>query len=258
MTAKFKIGDTLMIKTSKSLEAARYGFVDYFPKFVGQPIFVGHLDLQVMFLRPLTVKEISFSSNLNKYVYHLSFTAQEQDLSCHKLEDFLTEYINYAADNIESLIQSEVYTINNEKYEQELLSDDFITRYKAASRLKNYQPTSAKFGIPYYIAKGEFDKLKQFGNQVIEELFTYLLVCSDDNSIHKIFKLFREFGETSIGPLLHLFTIPNYEFRYKAYEILGEIGNRQCIDYFELMRQNETKYQFELESNLLKLKNKYQ
>lgn len=82
-------------------------------------------------------------------------------------------------------------------------------------------------------------------------------LLADYNKIPQIFITFRKIGEPSVIPLLHLLMIPQYEFRNFVYDVLGEIGTKECIQYFEVMLGQENKYLVELNRAILKLKNKY-
>lgn len=257
MTSKYKIGDELMIKTGKSLEFARHYFVEYFPKFYNHSTYISHLDTIVMTGRKLKVSEISFWENMDKIVLKLNFEYNGESLSCHKIEDFLIPYIDFKKPIFENLIKSEVYFPDNEKYEQQLLSNSLEKRYEAAKRLKDYKPNEYRFAIPYYIALEQFDELLKYGEKIIPQLIEYLSICAKEENSNKVFNVFYKLGVASTGALLSLLTLKNYHYRYVVYNIIGDIGAKESIVVLNTMKSVEDKHINELNEALFKLNKRF-
>lgn len=257
MTNKYKLGDNLTIKTGKELEFARHYYVDYFPKFYNHSTYISHLDMTVMKGRKLTVSDVSFWENMDKIVYKLDFEYDSEVLSCHKIEDFLVPFIDFGNSKFENLIKSEVYKIDNIKYEQQLLSDSLEKRYEAAIRLKDYKPKEYRYAIPFYIALEQFEELLVYGEKIIPQLIEYLSICAEEKNINKIFNVFYRLGVVSTGALLSLLTLNNYSYRYIVYEIVGKIGAKESVKVLNSMISGEDRYISELKNALNNLNKRF-
>jgi len=257
MRNNYKVGDELMIKTGKALEFSRHYFVDYFPKFYNHSTYISHLDQIVMTGKKLKVSEISFWENMEKIVLKLDFEYNGESLSCHKIEDFLIPYIDFSKPIFDELIKSEIYNLDNGKYEKQLLSKSLEKRYNAAIRLKDYKPREAQFAIPFYIALEKFEELLNYGKEIIPQLIEYLSICAEEKNTNRIFNVFYKLGAASTGALLSLLTLKDYQYRYIIYKIIGEIGTKESIIVLNKMKSIEDKYINELNEALFILNNRF-
>jgi hypothetical protein len=249
---KYKIGEQLFLKMGVNLENARSKYLNYFPKFLSHPLYAGYLDQKVLLMKPLKVVKHSYFADLNEYYYDLTTSLNGEIVTFRKLERFLTQPI------VSEIVQKNRTEKNIEELKNDLIHGDYLDKVNSANNLKEkgFVPHSEEVAIPYYLYTNDYVNLVEFGENVVVPLLEYLFICADEKKVPDIFGAFMQLGESAIAPLLHLFTIPHYEHRDLVYYVLGEIGNSECIQFFETMKQQEDKYMAELNEGLEKLKNR--
>ncbi len=245
---KYKTGQVLMLKMGIELENERSKYFRFFPKFIKHPLTVSSLDQKVLSLRPLKVEGFSYFKDLNEYYYELSTDLNGETVKFRKLENFLVPPI------VERVFYPENRT--RKEFENQLVNGTYKERFEAAKKLEeiNYQPTTSDQAVNYYLHTRDFVTMTSFGEKSVMPLLEYLFVCSDEEIVPEIFAAFMNLGKHSINVLLHLLTVPDYEHRDLVYYVLGEIGNEKCIEFFEALSRQETKYRNELNEGLGKLK----
>ena len=247
---KYKIGEQLFLKMGVNLENARSKYLNYFPKFISHPLYAGYLDQKVLSMKPLKVVKFSYFADLNEYYYDLTTSVNGEIVTFRKLENFLTQPI------VAKIIQKNRLDKNIEELKNDLTHGDYIDKVHSAKKLKEkgFNPENENFAIPYFLYTDDYVSLVSYGEKAVVPLLEYLFVCTDEQKVPEIFAAFMNLGEPAISPLLHLFTIPHYEHRDLVYYVLGEIGNYECIKFFDAMKQQEDKYLNELNEGLEKLK----
>jgi hypothetical protein len=248
--AKYKSGEVLMIKMGIELENARSKYFHLFPNFLKHPLFVGTLDQKVLNLRPLRVESFSYYMDYDEYIYELSTEINGEKVKFSKLENFLVPPI------VEKRVFPDSRTIYD--FENQLVNGTYKEKHEATLKLNenNFQPKNTEQAINYYLHSKDFVTLTTYGEKAVAPLLEYLFICADEEMAPEIFSAFLHLGQHSIIPLLHLLTLPEYEHRDLVYYVLGEIGNEKCIDFFEAMRKQETKYINELNDGLTRLKSR--
>ena len=249
---KYKIGEQLFLKMGVELENARSKYLSYFPKFISHPLYAGYLDQKVLSLKPLKVVKYSYFADLNEYYYDLTTPLNGEIVTFRKLERFLTQPI------VSKIVQKNRIDDNIEELKYNLIHGDYKDKVESANKLKEngFVPNNEEIAISYYLYTNDYVNLVEFGDNAVVPLLEYLFVCADEKKVPDIFGAFIQLGESAIAPLLHLFTIPHYEHRDLVYYVLGEIGNSECIQFFETMKQQEDKYMAELNEGLEKLRNR--
>ncbi|MBN2890878.1 MAG: hypothetical protein JXL97_03345 [Bacteroidales bacterium] len=250
---KYKIGEQLFLKMGVNLENARSKYLNYFPKFLSHPLYAGYLDQKVLLMKPLKVVKYSYFADLNEYYYDLTTSLNGEIVTFRKLENFLTQPI------VAKIAKKENSEISIKELTNKLINGEYIDKVNSAIKLKKMEfiPQNVELAIPYYLYTDDFVNLVKYDEKVVVPLLEYLFICADEKKVPDIFGAFMQLGEHSIAPLLHLFTIPRYEHRDLVYYVLGEIGNAECIEYFETMKQQEDKYIRELTEGLQKLINRF-
>ena len=250
---KYKIGETIYLRLGPNLENARSKYMGLFPKFVKHKLYAGYTDQIVLRMKPMKIVGCSYFLDLEEYYYDLQVEVDGETFTIRKLEEFLVP-----------LVESRVVPVKEPDYsiefcEDKLLNGDHLERIKFAKLLDTpiYEPSKAEVGVRYYIALSKFDKLLQYGDKSVMPLLEYLFICADTEKIPYIFNTFKQLGTSSEIPLLHLFTIPEYEHRQYVYDILGDIGSKQCIEYSEAMKKQDNKYQDRINEGLSKLKKRH-
>ena len=250
---KYKIGDKLFLKMGIILENERSKYLKYFPKFLKHPLYVGYIDQKALSLKSLKVVKFGYFQEFNEYYYELTTSLNGEIVTFRKFENFLTPPI------ISQITQKEKYDISIEQLKNKLIEGEYLDKVNSAKKLKEngFIPQSYELGIPYYLYTDDYVNLVEFEEKSVVPLLEYLFICADEKKAPEIFAAFLNLGEPAIAPLLHLFTIPHYEHRDLVYYVLGEIGNAECIKFFEAMKQQEDKYISELTEGLEKLKNRF-
>jgi hypothetical protein len=250
---KYKVGETVYLRLGTNLENARNKYLRLFPKFLKHPLYAGYSDQIALKMKPLKILKTNYFLDLDQHYYDLQAEVDGQFYTIRKLEEFLVP-------PIESKVVSTTKPLYSTEYcENKLINGDHNERLEFAQVLgkTNYQPTTAAVGVRYYISLSKFDKLLQYGELSVMPLLEYLFICADTDKIPYIFYTFKQLGVTSEIPLLHLFTIPEYEHRQYVYDILGDIGTKNCIEYFEAMKRQDNKYQDRINEGLEKLRNRH-
>jgi len=247
---KYQTGEVLMLKMGIELENERSKYFRFFPKFITHPLFVSTLDQKVLSLRPLKVESFSYYMDFDEFIYELSTDLNGEKVKFRKLENFLIPPI------VERTVYPDYRIISD--LENQLVDGTYKERYEATQKLKesNFQPKNADQAINYYLHSKDFVSLTAYGEKAVAPLLEYLFVCSDEEMAPEIFSAFLHLERHSIIPLLHLLTVPQYEHRDLIYYVLGEVGNEKCIEFFEALSRQETKYINELKEGLEKLKSR--
>lgn len=252
---KYRVGETVYLRLGTNLENARFRYMKLFPKFLKHPLFGGYLDQIVLKMKPLKITRTAFLGDyeIQECYYDLRVEVDGEIITIRKLESFLVPLIE------SRVVPIQEPTYSKEYCEEKLLNGDHLDRIKFANILNSssYFPTNAEIGVRYFIALSKFDQLLQYGKESVLPLLEYLFICADTEKIPYIFYTFKQLGTISEIPLLHLFTIRDYEHRRYVYDILGDIGSKQCIEYFEAMKKQDNKYQDRINEGLEKLKRRH-